>query len=157
MVTMVSFKLSDIVCRVRKIAVEAYPEEIVRQAILSRMIDDLGFPPSCIVVEKALKQMPHISLIDQEVPDRRLDIACFAKGIHPHHELYPLLVIECKAIALTPQVIKQVVGYNYYLKSHFIAIANAEELRTGWFDAAQQNYQFVPYLPTYSELITSVK
>ena len=141
----------------RKIAVEAYPEEIVRQAILNRMIDELGYPLPCIAVEKALKQMPHISLAGGEVPDRRLDIACFAKGINPHHELYPLLVIECKAIPLTPHVIKQITGYNHFLKSPFIAIANANEIRTGWFDPIEQSYRFVPYLPTYLELMASVK
>lgn len=148
--------MSEIRCRIRKIRVEELPEEKVRQAILNRMIDELGFPPTCIAVEKSLKQMPHMSLCDQEIPDRRVDIICFAKGIHPQHELYPLLVIECKAIPLTPHVVKQVVGYNHYLKSYFIAIANAEELRTGWFDPAIQSYQFVEYLPTYVELVQSL-
>lgn len=154
---MVSFKLSEIRCRVRKIGVEALPEEKVRQTLLDHMIDDLGFPPSCIAVEKALKQMPHLLLLDQTMPDRRVDIACFAKGIHPKHELYPLIVIECKAVPLTPQVVKQVVGYNHYLQSYFIAIANGEEIRTGWFDPSKQSYQFVPHLPRYEELISSVK
>jgi hypothetical protein len=137
--------------------VEALPEEKVRQAILDRMIDELGFPPSCITVEKALKQMPHLSLSGQKMPDRRLDIACFAKGIHPNHELYPLIVIECKAIPLTSHVVKQVTGYNHYLQSYFIAIANADEIRTGWFDPSKQTYAFVPYLPKYEELIASVR
>lgn len=149
-------KLSEIRCRVRKMGVEELPEEKVRQLILNRMIDELGFPPSCIAVEKSLKQMPHMSLVDQEIPDRRVDIICFAKGIHPQHEIYPLLVIECKAIPLTLQVVKQVTGYNHYLKSYFIAIANGEELRTGWFDPNTQTYQFVEYLPTYAELISSI-
>jgi hypothetical protein len=120
------------------------------------MVDELGFPAGCIAVEKALKQMPHLALSDQQMPDRRVDIACFAKGIHPKHELYPLLVIECKAVPLTSQVVKQVTGYNHYLQSYFIAIANADELRTGWFDHSKQSYEFVHYLPTYAELLSSV-
>jgi hypothetical protein len=136
--------------------VEELPEEKIRQQILNLMMDELGFPPSCIAVEKSLKQMPHLPLSDQEVPDRRVDIICFAKGIHPRHELYPLLVIECKAIPLSSQVVKQVVGYNHYIKSFFIAVANGEELRTGWYDPSIEGYQFVPYLPKYAELISSV-
>lgn len=141
----------------RKIPLEDLPEERVRQALLGRMVDELGFPLSCIAVEKALKEMPHISAADGVIPDRRIDIACFAKGIHPSHEFYPLLVIECKAVPITPQVIKQVTGYNHYLKSHFIAVANAEEFRTGWYDDAIKGYQFVPYLPTWQELSSSIK
>ncbi len=141
-------------CRVRKTLVEDLPEERVRQAVLGRMVDELGYPLSCLMVEKALKQMPHVM---SGAPDRRVDIACFGKGIHPAHELYPLLVVECKAIPLSAAVIKQITGYNHYIKSYFIAIANGEEFRTGWFDSTVDAYQFVPYLPTYAELINSLK
>jgi hypothetical protein len=136
--------------------VEELPEEKIRQLILCQMIDELGFPPSCIAVEKSLKQMPHLALVNQQIPDRRVDIICFAKDIHPEYPLFPLLVIECKAVPLTPSVVKQVVGYNHYIKSYFIAIANGEELRTGWFDPITRAYQFVSYLPKYEELISSI-
>jgi Type I restriction enzyme R protein N terminus (HSDR_N) len=144
-------------CPIRKEWVAELPEEIVRQSVLQRMMHHLGFPPSLIAVEKALRHMPHIVSKDlKNVPDRRADVVCFGKGIHLSFDLYPLLVVECKAIPLTPKVIHQVAGYNHFIKAYFIAIANQTEILTGWRDQRKQNYTFIHYLPTYANLIEAV-
>ena len=143
-------------CALRKNPVEADPEELVRQTLLCHMTGSLGYPKSLIVVEKELKHIPYLALHDKEIPERRADIICFGKGIHPEHELYPLLLIECKAVKLTPKVINQVTGYNHFLGSYFIAVANKEEIQTGWYDASSKKYQFVPYLPAYKDLMQAV-
>jgi len=140
-------------CAIRKVPVEATPEEIVRQELLLRMLGPLGFPEGCIAVEKALRQMPHLALADCEIPDRRADIVCFAKGIHPDHDLFPLLLIECKAVKLTPRVINQVSGYNHYMGARFIAVANRDEVRLGWIDPETEQYTYIPYIPEYQELL----
>lgn len=129
---------------------------MVRQELLGRMTGVLGYPKNLIAVEKGLRHMPHIQCTDQEVPERRADIICFGKGIHPHFELYPLLLIECKAVKLTHKVINQVTGYNHYLKSYFIAVANKEEVQTGWYNATLSKYQFVPFIPSYQDLIQAI-
>jgi len=143
-----------IYCPIRREWVSALPEERVRQRILQHMINDCGFPAPLIAVEKALRQLPHLSTSDRcSIPDRRADIICFAKGIHPTQEsLYPLLTVECKAIKLTPKVINQVVGYNYFIRAHFIVIVNQTELRTGWYDSNLETYKFVNYLPAFQDL-----
>jgi len=133
--------------------VSALPEETIRHHILNHMIERLGYPPSLIVVEKALRQLPHLSVNDrQQVPDRRADIICFAKGVNGQHDLYPLIAIECKAIPLVPRMIKQIIGYNHFVRACFIALANASEIRTGWYDPTKGDYQFIPYLPSYDSL-----
>lgn len=140
-------------CSIRKTWVAALPEEHVRQRIINQMINELGFPGSLIAVEKAVRQLPHLSVSDRRhVPDRRADIICFANG---SQGLYPLLTIECKAVKLTKRVVNQVVGYNHYIRASFIAITNQNETRTGWFDG--EKYAFVDYLPSYEALITSGK
>lgn len=145
-------------CLIRKEWVAALPEEKVRQKLIHQLIHELGFPVSCIAVEKELRQMPHLSLNpSSEIPNRRADIICFAKDIHRDHQLYPLLLIECKAIQLSSKVIRQVVGYNYFLKSYFIGIANQNMIKTGWFDPQKKDYTFVDYLPAYSELLQSIQ
>lgn len=143
----------SLICPIRKAAVTPLPEERIRVQLLCDLIDKLGYPPSGLAVEKELAQIPHLRSMASKLPQRRADVICFAKGIHPTEELYPLLLIECKAIKLTSKMINQVVGYNHYLKACYIALINQEEIRTGWFDKTTQTYQFVPYLPTYTQLL----
>lgn len=145
-----------IYCSIRKMMVAAQPEEIIRQNLILRMTSDLGYSAASLVVEKGLRQMPHLQLIDTKAPQRRADLLCFAPRIHPNHPLYPLLLIECKAVKLTSKVIKQVAGYNHYVQAYFIAIANGEEVRTGWYDPQQKDYAFVNRLPSYAELLSRV-
>lgn len=144
-------KFGMIQCAIRKTFVEATPEECVRQAILIRLIDRLGYPSAYIAVEKELRQMPHL-LHQRPLPNRRADIVCFARGIHPCHAVYPLLLIECKAVKLNQKVINQTIGYNYFVQSYFIAVANNDTIQTGWCDPTKGIFTFIPYLPTYQAL-----
>lgn len=147
----------ELFCPVRKEWVKPFPEEIVRQKLLQFLIHRLGFPSSSLVVEKALHQMPHLALQPRnQLPDRRADIVSFAKGIHATHELYPLLLIECKAVPLNQQVIQQVLGYNHHLGAAFVALANAEETKCGWYDSEKREHCFVPYIPSYDQLMRSL-
>ncbi len=141
---------------IRKKWVAASPEERVRQKLLNRMIKDLGYPKEYIAVEVALSQLPHLSLrSSDEVPSRRVDILVFAKGIDPDHELYPLLMVECKAAPLTHRFAQQVVGYNESVGAPFLALANGEEVLTGFWDEILGHYEFRPGLPGFSELRAS--
>jgi hypothetical protein len=143
-----------IYCLIRKMWVAAIPEETVRQHVLAYMIQELGFPAPLISVEKAVRQLPHLLLMDRHrVPDRRVDILCYAKGKASNSTLYPLLAIECKAVPLTARVINQVVGYNHYIRARYIAVVNREKMRTGWYDPDKGEYAFVDYLPAYASLI----
>jgi hypothetical protein len=144
--------MPTLTCPIRKVQVAPLPEEQVRVHLLNHMIQNLGFPPSAIVVEKGLSQMPHLELNGLRIPKRRADIVCFAGGVHTTSDYHPLLLIECKAVKLTPKMLNQVVGYNHFMKACFIALVNQDEIRTGWFDKAQGKYVFVPYLPSYKDL-----
>lgn len=144
-----------LICPIRKVAVPTLPEERIRVQLLCDLIEKLGFPASGLAVEKELSQIPHLRSMENKLPQRRADIICFAKGIHLSEELYPLLVIECKAVKLTPKMVNQVIGYNHYLKARYIALVNQQEIRTGWFDGESNAYRFVPYLPTYAQLLSA--
>lgn len=87
-----------IYCCIRKEWVAATPEEKVRQKLLAGMIGSLGYPASTIAVEQSLREMPHLALNPLKMPSRRADVVVFAKDIHPHHSLFPLLLVECKAV-----------------------------------------------------------
>lgn len=149
-------KDKKIFCQMRREWIQSTPEERVRQTLLRRM-NALGYPQSHLVLEASLSQMPHLALFPSKLPNRRADLVCFAPHIHPQHALYPLLLIECKAIPLTSKVINQVLGYNHYLQAYFIAIINQDTVKTGWYDTLTKSYLFRETLPHYQELISALK
>jgi len=130
---------------VRNCYVADLPEERVRQKLLRQMIESLGFPKSLIAIE-------------QKIGSRRADIICFAKNIKSGFTLYPLLMIECKAVLFNQKTIDQVLGYNHSVRAFFVAIANFRQIRTFWFDQFEKKYKSVDFLPNYNQLIkTCVK
>lgn len=124
--------------------------------LLHRMVHELDFPASHIVLEKELRQLPHLSQAGPGVPNRRIDILCYAPNIHPEHTLYPLLAVECKAIKLAPQAFNQIVGYNFHLKAPFVALANPDEVQFGWLQP-DGSYRFMKGIAKYGQLITLIR
>jgi hypothetical protein len=131
------------------------PEEAIRKAWIEKMAGDLSFPASTLAREVDLRKLPHLAHLPGPFPHRRADIICFAKGIHPRYELYPLLLVECKAVPLNEKALSQVTGYNYHLQAYFVACVNAHEALTGWYDKEQRKYCFRPGLPSFPELMRS--
>jgi hypothetical protein len=142
----------------RKKWVVATPEEKVRQNLLQRMTLELSYPRELISVEKALSEMPHITASHRSsCPDRRVDLVCFAKGIHPDHSLYPLILIECKESSSLIEVAQQqVIGYNYFIKACFVAVAYPNGCQWGYYDSRKQTYAFSDQMPSYNELMQAV-
>ena len=127
------------------------PEERVRQKLLQIMVRDLGFPPKMLAVEKELSKLPHL-LLTPDVPKRRLDILAFAKR---GGEIAPLLLVECKAVKLTPAFAQQVVGYNALVQAPFVCLANQQEVLMGSFDDEAGHFRFQPGLKSYRRLLTT--
>jgi hypothetical protein len=125
------------------------PEEEVRQKLLLKMRVDLGFPEGMIAVERRIGKIPHLS--GKRVPDRRFDIIAFATNIHPLHPIFPVLLIECKAHTIFPEDFQQVIGYNNYVLSPFIAMANGEGEILAWKENGE--YRFHEGLFSYELLI----
>lgn len=145
-------KDQQLYCSIRKRWVAATPEEYVRQNSLQLLIKILEFPLPNIVVEKELKLLPHIPS-NIALPDRRADILCYTNHCQ---SLQPLILIECKSIAISSKEIRQVIGYNHFVKAPFIALVNQTEQRMGWFNSEINDYQFINYIPSYHELIKSL-
>jgi hypothetical protein len=137
---------------IRKEWVADQPEERVRQAFIKMMTEQLEYPAALIGIEKALDQMAHITTPSSEIPERRADIIVYGKG---STGLFPLLLVECKAVPLTEATVRQVTGYNHYVKALFVAMVNQTEIRTGWLDKESGSLQWAPTLPTYPSLMTA--
>lgn len=142
---------------VRKVRVLPLPEEIIRQKLINKMINQLGYPISLLAIEKDLSNLPH--LLNKKFPSqkRRADIICFAKGINSDFSIYPLLMIECKACKLTKKTIDQVLGYNHFVRSYFVSIANEKEIITFWYSIKKKQYSHINFLPGYEQLKQAVK
>ncbi len=116
------------------------------------------YPKELLCVERALSELPHIShQIEAQSLDRRLDLLCYAKGIHPTHILYPLIVIECKeCFSMQSSAKEQVIGYNYFIRAPFVAIAYPGAVEWGYYDPKSREYCFRKGLPAYQVLIKAV-
>lgn len=132
---------------IRQQFVPATPEELVRQHLIKKLIHHLGFPPHLISVEKKLSELPHLQ--DKKLPSRRVDILCYAKDIHPSYPIYPLLLIECKEGGLKEDAYEQVLGYNHYIQSFYVAVAGQDEVKLIF-------PKKLSYLPSYNDLLSEL-
>ncbi|MBF8263425.1 MAG: hypothetical protein HW387_1090 [Parachlamydiales bacterium] len=124
--------------------VAATNEEMVRQALLRKMLGDLAFPRGLIAVEKELGEH-----------GRRFDIVCYGCHFHPLHELYPLLLVECKAEDATDAAREQALGYNATIGAPFLCVAGQTQIHTLWLNADKIGH--VPFLPAYRDLLEMAK
>lgn len=142
----------NVYCPIRTAWVKSTPEEKVRQQLLFQMIR-LGYPANHITVERKIKELPHLGIASTSFPNRRIDILCYATGLHPDVPLYPLLLIECKAVPLTKAVMRQVAGYNFFVGALFYAVANEKSVSV---NGKNQQEQIWERLPSYAELMVHI-
>lgn len=129
-----------ILCVVRTSWVTATPEEKLRQTILRYMLGKGGYPKGCVAVE----------VLVGGSSGRRADIVVYTNT--PSKGFSPLFIVECKAVKLTPSMLQQVGGYNYFFEAPFIALANAEESYWGWLDSTTKSYRLQWGFPSFKEL-----
>jgi hypothetical protein len=129
--------------------VTATPEERVRQRWICHMVGALGYPRELLAIEKQLQELPHLAGSPLPLPERRIDLLCYGRGVDSSSTLYPLLLIECKATPLTEQALHQVLGYNAHVGARFVALVAENQ---AYFCEATQNRQGAS-LPTYQELL----
>ncbi len=148
-------KKRQIFDELRGIWVAATPEELVRQALLQQMVKQLGYPKELLAIEREISQLSHLT--GQKLPERRLDILCFGKEIHPQYSLYPLLLIECKSDNLGMDAKEQLLGYNSFVGAYFIAMAAKDEVLFGYRVQKGEGFTFLPFLPSYAQLLDFLK
>jgi len=137
----------------RHIWVKATPEEHVRQVLLRRMVNQLGYPRELIAVEKKLEELviERDLLIAQQIPYRRIDVICFKKN--RENGLQPLLLIECKDLPFTQKAIDQVIGYNAWIQAPFLSVISSSQEMIGQWDPGSERYRFQRGFPSYLELL----
>lgn len=132
---------------VRRQWVESTPEEILRQKWIQIMVQELGYPPHFLAVERDLASLASAGAD----PHRRIDIVCFFKA---KEGLLPLLLVECKAGSIEKGAEEQALGYNDLVRAPFICLVGKEGAKTLWRELGK--VASVPFLPTYNQLITTL-
>ena len=101
----------QIFCDWRHRWVRLTPEEWVRQQLLHRLVEQLGYPASLIAVEQAIQVGEAKKRCDAVVYDRQMT---------------PIMVIECKAetVPLTQKTLDQAITYNRKLNVPFLMLHN---------------------------------
>lgn len=115
------------------------PEEWVRQNLVQHLIQDLGYPPGLIAIEKYLDYHGKLFRADVVIHDRQGG---------------PLLVAECKepAAQLVPQTFEQIATYNRVIRARYLLVTNGLTHYCCALDLAKQQYRFLKALPQYEEL-----
>ena len=101
----------QIFCEWRHRWVRLTPEEWVRQQLLHRLVEQLGYPASLIAVEQAIQVGEAQKRCDAVVYDRQMT---------------PVMVIECKAetVPLKQKTLDQAITYNRKLNVPYLMLHN---------------------------------
>ena len=107
----------QIFCEWRHRWVRLTPEEWVRQQLLHRLVEQLGYPASLIAVEVPL------AIVNRQSSNRKL---YRADAVVYDRQMTPMMVIECKAetVPLTQKTLDQAITYNRKLNVPFLMLHN---------------------------------
>jgi hypothetical protein len=114
-------------CRLRKTLVAHTPEEEVRQSFLAYLLDQKKMPEGWIAIEVSLGSFVSSAI---KPPSRRIDLLLFDGS---DRGLRPLLLVECKAVALNKAAERQLLSYNLFVQAPYVCLVNQNECRFGTF------------------------
>jgi type I site-specific restriction endonuclease len=122
---------------IRKKYVLLTPEEWVRQHTVHYLIEQKGYSPNLIAIEKQL------SINNLK---RRFDIVVF------NQEMLPQILIECKApeVKITQKTFDQANQYNWLLKAPFLFLTNGLKHYICQVNFEENNYVFLEEIPANS-------
>ena len=125
----------QIFCEWRHKWVRLTPEEWVRQQLLHRMVEQLGYPASRIAVETCITVGEVKKRCDAVVHDQAMQ---------------PLVLIECKAetVPLTQKTLDQAITYNRQLNVPYLILHNGPQTI-----CVHGNNSYTTGLPRYADLL----
>ncbi|MBQ6983523.1 MAG: type I restriction enzyme HsdR N-terminal domain-containing protein [Paludibacteraceae bacterium] len=130
----------QIFCEWRHRWVRLTPEEWVRQQLLHRLVEQLGYPASLIAVEVSLEKITNDKL---PITNKKLR----ADAVVYNRAMQPLMLIECKAetVPLTQKTLDQAVIYNRRLNVPYLLLHNGPQ--TIFVDLTEENLRFSDSIP----------
>ena len=127
----------QIFCEWRCRWVRLTPEEWVRQQLLHRLVEQLGYPASLIAVEAPIKV--------GEV-QKRCDAIVY------NHSMTPFVLIECKAetVPLTQKTMDQAATYNRKLQVPYLILHNGPQTIVAKVN--DNTISFINAIPQFNQL-----
>ena len=134
----------QIFCEWRHRWVRLTPEEWVRQQLLHRLVEQLGYPASLIAVEVSLEKLSIVNC--QLSTKQRCDAVIYDRAMQP------MMVIECKAetVPLTQKTLDQAITYNRKLNVPYLMLYNGVQTI-----CIHGTDHYTSGLPRYSDLLRS--
>ena len=113
------------------------PEEWVRQQLLHRLVEQLGYPAALIAVEAPIKVGKM---------QKRCDAIVY------NNVMQPLMLIECKAetVSLTQKTLDQAATYNRKLQVPYLILHNGPQTIIAYVN--DKSISFVQSIPPYNQL-----
>lgn len=132
----------QIFCEWRHRWVRLTPEEWVRQQLLHRLVEQLGYPASRIAVEVPVEKMSTNNC--QLSTKQRCDAVVYDSA------LQPIMIIECKAetVPLTQKTLDQAITYNRILNVPYLLLHNG--IQTFFVNGTNT---YTSGIPRYSDLL----
>ncbi|MBR4431962.1 MAG: type I restriction enzyme HsdR N-terminal domain-containing protein [Paludibacteraceae bacterium] len=127
----------QIFCEWRHRWVRLTPEEWVRQQLLHRLVEQLGYPAALIAVEAPIKVGKM---------QKRCDAIVY------NNVMQPLMLIECKAetVSLTQKTLDQAATYNRKLQVPYLILHNGPQTIIAYVN--DKSISFVQSIPPYNQL-----
>lgn len=127
----------QIFCEWRHRWVRLTPEEWVRQQLLHRLVEQLGYPAALIAVEAPIKVGKM---------QKRCDAIVY------NNVMQPLMLIECKAetVSLTQKTLDQAATYNRKLQVPYLILHNGPQTIIAFVN--DKSISFVQSIPPYNQL-----
>ena len=123
----------------RKKFIALTPEERVRQQFLHFLVNEKGYPPGLIAVEKGMRL---------NRMQKRFDAVVFS------NEGNPLMLLEFKSPEVKPgqQVFDQIAAYNIKMKVDYLLVSNGLQHYCCKINHQSNRVDFLEKIPEYVEL-----
>ena len=137
--TRINQNKEEVFCDWRRKWVRLTPEEWVRQQLLHRLVEQLGYPASLIAVEVPLEKISNLKSPISNFQSPILPLrGSGGSPILPHlrcdavvydTSMQPLMLIECKAetVPLTQKTLDQALTYNRRLSVPYLLLHNGPQ------------------------------
>lgn len=121
-------------CMIRKRNLVLQPEEMVRQLLLLYLVQDRGFSPAHIQVEKSIK----VNNLN-----KRFDIIVYDTSMSP------FILIECKShtLPIRQSGLDQIGRYNLSIQAPYILLTNGIHYICAAINQEKKNYTIVSHIP----------
>jgi hypothetical protein len=133
-------------CITRNKLIKKNKEELIRQAFVKYLIEELQVPIDSIAVEVPMSRF-------KSGAKGRADIIIYSSSEEGDEDA--ICIVECKdkEVYLSDKVRDQVFAYHDYLPVTFIMLTNGDELEVLFWNTEEEEFKELSKIPSYQEMV----